>query len=407
MGSGHGRFGGWAAVAVLGLVISLGARAANPTNCSGGNYDPPNNGSSTNFACSVSGNSGAINGMTLTSDVRHSFAPCINEHTFRLFSPLGSEHLVGTRNGVQTTATINTFNGQSSNGTWTLRVTDSNGNDACNDTVNSWRLNFTLAGTPNPTVSFADATLGENLGPVLRVQVTTEGGVPTTGSRSVDVLLDVDDSGSATTNSDYTLVPGTLNIPAGTASGQMFVVGQVQDDAALERAETIRLKFANPNGVVASASTHTITLNDDETGVISFDSPGSTLQEATSLLHPFPISLLPSSSDGVASIGLSLSGTIARISGSATQGAYNVSCPNQDWSFLQNPITFEPSDAFWLSVTLPTDLPVIRVCNDGAGDPNETIVFQASVSGLPANVTIFGTHAVVISEVELFRHSFE
>lgn len=397
--------------ACVALVLATGltdvARGANPTVCTGGNYDPPNNGGNTDFSCVVSGNSGAINGMTLTSNVRHSFNPCINEHTFRLFSPLGSEHLVGTRNGVQTTATINTFNGQSSNGTWILRVSDSNGNDACNDTVNSWQLNFTLAGTPDPSVVFVETAVTENLGPALRVQVLTEGGAATTGSRSVGIALDLDNPGTADSGSDFSISTSTLQIPAGTAGGQMFVIGQVLDDAALERAETVRLKFANPSGVIVSTATHQITVNDDESGTISFNSPGSTAEETAATPHPLPISLVPSSSDGAATLGLFLSGTIARISGTATQGAYNVACPNQDWSFYDDPITFNPSNNFFLGTGQASYTPRIRICNDGAGDPNESIVFQASVGGLPANVSIFGTHAVVISEALLFRNGFE
>ena len=339
------------------------AHGANPTACTGGAFDPPNNGGASNFNCAVSGNSGSITNVALQTVVSHGFPPCVNEHTFRLFSPLGTEHLIGTRNGNQTIATIATFNGQSANGTWTLRENDSNGNDTCGSNVASWQLTFTLSGgAANPSVVFLDSVLSENNAPSLRVQVDTEDGQPTPVAGSVDIVLDIDNPGSAEPGSDFTQAVTTLAVPSGTADGAIFEVIDLIDDALLERPETIGVMFEDPSNLNASGSRFQVTINDDETGVVAFSPTASTVGEFGSPLHALPMQVQISSSDGTPGLGLFLFGTIARISGTATQGSFNAACPNQDWSFFNDPVTFNNSDEFYLNSGTPTYSPRLRFC---------------------------------------------
>ena len=396
-----GFFAALLALAFALLLAPAGpAEGANPTACTGGNFDPPNNGGASNFNCTVSGNSGSITNVALQSVVSHGFPPCVNEHTFRLFSPLGTEHLIGTRNGNQTIATIATFNGQSANGTWTLRENDSNGNDFCNSNVASWQLTFTLSGgTSNPSVVFLDSALNENGAPSLRVQVDTEDGQPTQVAGSVDILLDSENPGSAELGSDFTQAVTTLAVPLGTADGTTFDVLDLIDDALLERPETIGVMFDDPTNLNASGSRFQVTISDDETGVVVFSPAASTTAEFGSPLHALPMQVEISSGDGTPGLGLFLFGTIARISGTATQGSFNVACPNQDWSFFNDPVTSNNSDEFFLNSGTPTYSPRLRICDDGAGDAGETVVLRASLNSPPANVSVGPDHTVTISEL--------
>jgi uncharacterized repeat protein (TIGR01451 family) len=385
-------------LALYSALLAPIAQAANPTDCTGGGFDPPNNGGSTNFVCAVSGNVGAITNVELRTVVFHQFAPCVNEHTFRLLSPIGTTHLVGTRNGTQT-VNIAAFNSEASNGNWTLRVSDSNPNDACGSSVTSWRLTFTLSAvSADPSVTFADSALSENGAPAIRVLVSTDDLNPTTTQGTVDIQIDSGNPGSAVLGEDYSQSVTTLSIPAGTPHGSLFPVLSVVDDAVLERSETIGLRFANPDDITASSTRHEVTLSDDETGQVQFLTASSQAAENGSPRHSVPVQLVPFSSDGMPSIGLSLFGSISRQSGSATQGVFNGACPNQDWSFFDDPISFNPSDDFFLNTSSASWTPRLQICDDGSGDSGETIVLRATIDNPAPNVSVPATHTVTIVE---------
>ena len=280
--------------------------------------------------------------------------------------------------------------------------------------ASDWDLTFTFSGAvPNPTVSFVETDVSENGGPNINVRVTTNDGnaTPNDGTtRSVVIGLDDDPNngnpGSATmsancanANADYVITQTTLTIPGGTASGTLFPVATICDDARLERNETIGFQFKTPMNLVASATRHQVTITDDETGVVSFVSPSSSVDEFGSPIHPVAVQLVPASSDGTPTIDLSLNGNVTVTGGTATQGTFNQACPNSDFSFFQD--DFNDTDDFFLNQSSLTFNVQIRICEDPP-DANETIILGLNLNnpGNTPNVSVSGqtSHTVTISD---------
>jgi len=90
--------------------------------------------------------------------------------------------------------------------------------------------------------------------------------------------------GTATPGADYTIKYTTLTIPAGTMSGSIFAIAQVEDDLLYEDDETIVATILSANGAqVKEPSTHTMTIlntaTDDPPPEVAFAVSQTTVDE--------------------------------------------------------------------------------------------------------------------------------
>ncbi|MCK4465768.1 MAG: HYR domain-containing protein, partial [Bacteroidales bacterium] len=150
----------------------------------------------------------------------------------------------------------------------TIIVTLSNPTNA-NLGTNQVHTYTILNDDPKPTVEFAIANSNGSEG-------TTPAfvAVSLSDSSTLDVTVDYFKTGGTATSGgvDYTLVDGTLLIPAGDTVAYISIA--IVDDSEIELEETIDLLIANvnTNGILGVQTTHTFTINDnDYTG---FSGPG-------------------------------------------------------------------------------------------------------------------------------------
>ena len=129
-----------------------------------------------------------------------------------------------------------------------------------------------------PTVQFNSVTSNglESVTPAnFRVELSAVSGT--------DVNVDYTVTGSATGGgTDYTLVDGTLTIPAGATFADISAI--INDDALLEGDETIVVTLSNPVEATLGANTvHTYTINDNDSPVVNFLGSSTTTNEGISI----------------------------------------------------------------------------------------------------------------------------
>lgn len=131
-------------------------------------------------------------------------------------------------------------------------------------------LDDDIAGTL-PVFGFASVSSSglENQTPVQIPVVLSE---PAGGPVSVDYAIT---AGTATDGSDFSSATGTLSFTTGQTLA--FVPLTLLDDAAVETAETITLTLSTPvSGVIGTSSTHTFTITDDDTAVVTITASDAT-----------------------------------------------------------------------------------------------------------------------------------
>jgi subtilisin-like proprotein convertase family protein len=148
--------------------------------------------------------------------------------------------------------------GESSKGTWKLRVSDKSGGSV--GTWDSWKLNF--YGTANPvvkpqvTISASDPSASE---PSNNGEFT----VTRSGSTTSPLTVNYSVSGSATNGSDYSSLGGTITIPAGSTTVKIPV--NVRDDSLVEGNETVVVNLSsNTNYDVGSSRSATVNIADND-----------------------------------------------------------------------------------------------------------------------------------------------
>ncbi len=199
-----------------------------------------------------------------------------------------------------------------------------------------------------PTISFATAgqSLGEGTGTATAVLVLS-------GPRDVDVVVSLSATGTAQAGVDYLAVPGQVTIPAGATTGSILI--GLLDDILDEPDETAQISIVAATGVtVVAPSLHVLTILDD-------DQPPSVSFAVTSLVV--------GEADGIATVGVELSGPSARTitvsvttSGTTTVG--------QDHQAVPSPIQFAPG-ATSATITIP-------LLADAVFEGPETLILQLS-----------------------------
>ena len=204
------------------------------------------------------------------------------------------------------------------------------------------------ASTPAVTITATDASAAEAAGNP--GQFTVSRG--TSGSTALAVNLTV--GGTATNGTDYTTIPVTVTIPAGSVTATIAVTPV--DDSAVEPSETVIVTVAAGTGyTVGASSSATVTIADNDTSTVTIAATDANASEAGPATGTFTITR----TGGTTSTALPV--TIAR-SGTAT----NVT----DYAAINSPVTI-PSGATSVTVTVtPVD--------DSAVEGNETVVLTVS-----------------------------
>ena len=141
----------------------------------------------------------------------------------------------------------------------TVRHVDFSEDNEANDA--ELRITYTAGSPPLPTVtvSATDSAAAEN------PPDTGTFTVSRTGSTTTALTVYYTVSGTATTGSDYTALPGSVTIPAGSSSATITVTPI--NDTTVENPEAVVVTVsANANYTVGSPSSATVTITSDDGG---------------------------------------------------------------------------------------------------------------------------------------------
>jgi hypothetical protein len=217
--------------------------------------------------------------------------------------------------------------------------------------------------TPSITVTATDASASE-AGPNAGTFTVSRG---TSGSTALLVNLSV--GGSATNGTDYAMIPGTVTIPAGSASATVTV--SPVDDALLEPAETVILTATTGAGyTVGTPASGTVTITDNDTPVVTVAATDANAAEAGANPGTFTVSRTGSTA---AALQVSFS-----VGGSATSGS--------DYTLNKtSPITIPAGSAGATVTVTPVD--------DAVSESGETVVLTLAAGagyslGASTNATV-------------------
>ncbi len=168
-----------------------------------------------------------------------------------------------------------------------------------------------------------------------------------------DITLAYTVAGTATAGSDYGALSGTVPVKAGTAQAILPVT--IANDSAAESPETVVLTLTAGTGyTVGSASTHTLTIADDDPSLtVSFASDASTAREASGT-HAVTLNISPAPEANLT--------LVYTVSGTAT--------PDADYTALPGTLAVSPGTT---SVSLP-----VAIIDDSVEDSGETVVLTLS-----------------------------
>ncbi len=202
------------------------------------------------------------------------------------------------------------------------------------------------------------------------------------GSVSVDYVTT---DGTATANSDYTPLVGTLTWAAGDLSPKSFRI-PIINDTSMESAETVLLTLGNPtNGaVVGTRSTATLTIIDD-------DQPSTVQFSAATYNSPAGSTQATLTVTRLGGAGGALTVNYATANGTAVAGV--------DYSATSGTLSFAAGDATAKTILVP-------ILNDSASSTvkNFTVALSApagtTLGTVPtATVTILGQSTPVVTVV--------
>ncbi len=201
---------------------------------------------------------------------------------------------------------------------------------------------------PTVTLSVSDATAAEPGTDTAAFTFTRTGST----ANPLTVLFDV--SGTANNGVDYSAIPNSIEIPAGSSSTVLLITPL--DDNIREKAETVILTLKeSPNYNRGTTAAQTVTINDDDTtgmvGVRFATSSSSALESATTVQIAV---VLSTTSSSPVTVGYAVSG------GTATGG--------QDYSLSSGTLTFAANET--------TKSILFSVTDDSLAEADETIVIS-------------------------------
>lgn len=166
------------------------------------------------------------------------------------------------------------FIGENPTGMWTLTISDDNSMDA--GSLNGWSLTVTPAGPCPPTLSIADASVGEG------DSGTTTQELPVTLSRAVATPVTVDFAaadGTATHPDDYASTSGSLTFAPGQTTKSIPVV--VGGDTLDEPDETVGVDLSGAPETTIVDGHGVLTIADDDEPIPAL--PGDTTAPETAI----------------------------------------------------------------------------------------------------------------------------
>ncbi len=203
---------------------------------------------------------------------------------------------------------------------------------------------------------------------------TAEGGlagqftVARTGDVTDALVVNYSVSGTATSGSDYTALPGTVTIPAGAPSAQILV--EPIDDTVAEPDETVVATLEPGAYAIAEPSSATVTIIDNEPTTVTITATDANAAETGPDPGVFTLSRTGSTAAAL-TVNYTLSGS------TATSGDYQET--------LSGTATFAAGQASKTITVTPVDDPTV--------EPEETVVITLTagsgyVTGTPNNATV-------------------
>jgi subtilisin-like proprotein convertase family protein len=276
------------------------------------------------------------------------------------------------------------FDGQSANGTWTVRIQDFAQGDL--GALNTFSLRIstlqcTAANTTLPVLSINDASASEgNLG---TNGVTFTVTLAPASSQTVTVNF-ATSNGTATAGSDYTSTSGTLTFAPGDTSKPINV--PAVGDTTVEPNETFTVNLTTPvNATIGDSQGTGTIINDDSPRLAVTDTTvfegnsGSTNATVNVSLTPSAsqtVTVSYATSNGTATSGSDYASTSGTLTFTAGQTSKTINIP------ILGDTTSEPNETINVTLTSPTN----ATLSDGSG--LVTITNDDGVSSAPPRIFI-------------------
>jgi gliding motility-associated-like protein len=248
-------------------------------------------------------------------------------------------------------------------------VTDSDGDFTSGATMHPATL---ASGSYNVSLNLADGqylaiivyrpevnyTIASASGPESVTSVTVQAYLNYPYSTDVSVDFAVT-GGTATSGTDYTLVPGTINFPSGSVTGTFSIT--VINDALVESAETIITGLSNPSAglSVGPENSYTYTILNDDNIYVSFSSAAASGPEGNA-------------AGTVSAPQIVVSGGSTTAAGSLIFMVTNGTATSADWSQTTMTVTV-PAGDYVTPVSIPLSASMLTILGDLLVENDETV----------------------------------
>lgn len=205
-----------------------------------------------------------------------------------------------------------------------------------------------LVGFAQTSSSAAESTAGTQ-------EIAVSLSAPVDSPVSVDFTL----GGTATSGDDFTLAAGTVTFAPGETARVIPLV--IHDDATIEPDETVVLTLVNPVGTaLATQTTHTFTITDDDLPVVSIAATDATASETGPDTGVFTLSRTGATTSAL-SVSITRSGTAAN---------------STDYASISSSSTFN----FSIPVGQSSATITITPANDSSNEVAETVILTVNAS---------------------------
>jgi regulation of enolase protein 1 (concanavalin A-like superfamily) len=217
-----------------------------------------------------------------------------------------------------------------------------------------------------PAVGFASTTslADESVSPAQIPVVLSE---PSSGPVSVNYAIT---AGSATDGSDFTSATGTLTFSAGVTLDYIPVT--LLNDSTVEGSETVTVTLSSPVGlVIGTSGTHTLSITDDDTAVVTITASDATAVEGGSDTGAFTFSR-----SGVTTSALTVNFTVSGTAASST-----------DYT------AFSPATSITIPSGQSSAVLTVTTANNSTAELNETVIVTLGTGsgytvGTPSAATV-------------------
>ncbi|MFO7322669.1 MAG: Calx-beta domain-containing protein [Chloroflexota bacterium] len=217
---------------------------------------------------------------------------------------------------------------------------------------------------------------------------------------SIDVELGLAGApGTASAGSDYTFAsPATLTFNE-TSQLTQNVTLTVIDDSLVEGDESINLSLISVDGPAGQVSlgaqqSHIVTLPDDDTATVQFQSPTSTTGESNATYDIPVILTLNGTANTTPALAVPVTASVVHQGGSATEGS--------DFTLASPPTVTFPAN----STSGASQSSHLTLIDDSLVEGDETVELALSVTSGPATVAIPGQHTLTIQDNDSASVSF-